>query len=76
MMLRFFQWIISENTFESQQVQASIYNLSQSHTADMEIIKRDVDSEREKREMSFNQLSGQIDQIEQKFDQMGKNVSG
>ena len=47
----------SGNTFQSQRVLASIHNLTQSHTAEIEIIKGDIDAERQKREISFDDMT-------------------
>ena len=78
------------NAFQSQMAATSIHNLTQSHAVDVAIIKRDIDAEREKREISFSnvtrkreiltahvdRLTGEIEQIAQRLDHTDKNVSG
>ena len=82
--------IFSGNTFQNQLAKTSIHNLTQSHAADMGIIQRDIDAEREKREMGFsnatrkremltahvNRLTGEIEQITLRLDHTDRNVSG
>ena len=82
--------IFSGNAFQNQLAKTSIHNLTQSHAADIGIIQRDIDAEREKREMGFsnvtrkremlttqvNRLTGEIEQITERLDHTDRNVSG
>ena len=79
----------SGNTFQSQRVLTLIHNLTQSHTAEIEIIKGDIDAERQEREISFdnmirkyenlmtnmNHTVWRTDQITQRIDVTEESVS-
>ena len=53
----------SGNTFRNQRILTSIHNLTQSQTAEIEIIKGDVDAERQKRVISFDDMTRKYDKL-------------
>ena len=47
----------SGNTFRNQRVLTSIHNLTQSHTAQIEIIKGNIEADHQKWEISFDDMT-------------------